>query len=212
MYADITYQLPSQYIYVFEKVSQRISSERVSAKTYLDFYDILFPTSDEAQDSQISLIVSAEIGIKYPKGGLFQRMCLVPWVLQGQLVSGNRDWDGENIINATVCKSAYRIEPALHSFYTIAIISVLVLVWCLIRSIQSVLHAKPSLSPFSEINVVEMILGGSQDGNLNESVKLFARSSTIETSKIVQLWRTTRVYVRGLFENEINDHEMNTLG
>ena len=138
---------------------------------------------------KISMIIGVEIGIRNPEIDIFPRLCLAPWFLQGQSISVSKAWGPENMINATVCESVYRIEIALHSFYTIAVISTLVLAWCLM---QSLLHVKPPLSPFSEFNVVETILSASQHDNLAGIIELFARYSTIETSQIVQKWNTIR--------------------
>lgn len=172
---------------MFENVSQRISFEQLSAKTYLDFYDILFPKPDEPRDSQkISLMISATTGVQLPDNGIFLGLCLAPWFLQGQIVSAWKAWSPDNAIHATACESVDRIQLALNSFYTIAIISAIVLAWCLVRLMQSFVYAKPLLSPFSEINVVEMILGGSENGNIGRISELFGRSSTIDASKIGQ--------------------------
>lgn len=197
---------------MFENVSQRISFEQLSAKTYLDFCDILFPKPDEPRDSQkISLMISATSAIQYPENGIFLRLCLAPWFLQGQEVSAWKGWSPDNTINATACESVDRIQLALNSFYTIATISAIVLAWCLVRLMQSFVYAKPLLSPFSEINVVEMILGGSENGNIGGISELFGRSSTIDASKIGQKLYTTRIYIRPALENEENSYEITTL-
>ena len=70
-----------------------------------------------------------------------------------------RTLPGDNYVLASGCKSFYKVQLALNSFYIFTASSLIILVWCIIRFVQSVRSPRPPMSSFSEIDFAQMLNG-----------------------------------------------------
>jgi len=198
-HADLTYRFPlnSTVIQAVENVSESIEIENPSAETYRSIFDMLLPQFGEdvhQDDSRIIFLLSAMV----PET-LRMTLYVLPWHMQNQTMD-NTNLPAENSIDSKLCKSIYRIKLALESFYIFTTFSVSILMWCLVRGVQSSLNPIPPLSSFSDIDFAEKLNPHLKTPKIQTPATMFSRLCSLDNSEVIKTFKQTTVCVQTDFK------------
>lgn len=202
-YADVTYQLPSLNVTQVANVSGKVELEYTPAETYLSLFDILFPKEGEPiqlYDSlKAALLIFAIGAVRTNSVFSITRLYVLPWLLQSPVLSED-DLLSDNYLDASVCKSVYRIQLEAKSFYTFTVFSILILAWCLIRLMQSLYWPSPPLSSLSELNLVDKLVPvgepASESVHANGTAsEIFSLLRTFDKAEVIKKFDGVQVYL-----------------
>jgi len=178
--------MTSSFESTVDNVSPGLSSEVVSSRTHFALYDRLFhqplnqtlllnqedhfpssngrlifspPPQRATQLKELLILhVTNKLNAYWTKTAVARySLYMLPWLIQpqGLEVDMNMITD-DNWVEASVCKTVYRLQLSLHSFYIFTTFSTVTLAWCLMLVVQSAFRRVPRLSAFPEVDLLAM--------------------------------------------------------
>ena len=219
--ADVSYNVQNFSIELIENMSPIYETDGTEAKTYLDFYDRIFPrwkgraapgSLDVTLESLLynfcftqcagSPFVSAASHITQG----FMEMLLLPYLVQQEIEYESGGWaDREHGLTSMYCTKSYQLSVAPSSFYIFALFCFITILWCLRHLRHAILHRRPILSGFPEIDFPAKWVGDNQ----KDMMLLVGTGATSE--KVEKIFGGMKIYVRESLQDDEDVVEMNTL-
>lgn len=217
--ADVLYNLANFTIDLIDNMSPIYGTDGTEAKTYLDFYDRIFPrwtgrvvgSFDVTLESLLYNFCFAQCTYSPSDSAngaaitqSYAQMLLLPYLVQQQI-----EWELGRLVDrqhgaiSVYCTKSYQLSVAPSSFYIFALFCFITILWCLIHLRHAILHRCPILSGFPEIDFPAKWIGNNQ----KDMMLLVGTGAT--SKRVEKTFGGMKIYVRE--QDDEDGVEMNAL-
>jgi len=196
---DFVYNVQNMSLELIEKQWPIYGSVEISATTYIDFYNRIFPmlTAKLGPTEQVT-IESRLYGICFrtfthsdAKGNgvsiFYTKILALQFVVQQGIEYELRNvLDDEHSESIMYCTKSYQLSLASSSFYIFALFCFTTIVWCLVHLSRVILNLRPVLSEYPEIDLAAKL-------DRNNPMSLLGPSAT--SGKVEKTLGDMKIYI-----------------